>query len=322
MSEVSLNVVDGDLIAFKASAACETRTIDVYREGHFQGNWANRTAFKAELTLQGTLAEYADFEIKDKQEVEEIANCLHTIKVMLAGIKEKAGVKEQRVVIEGKGNFRDDLLLPSKYKGDRKDMIKPIYLKNCKDYLLDRYKAEQSSDQETDDVLASYSYEGFIKKQYIVQSSTDKDANSNVGWLLNWDKMDKPIYISGLGSLTRETKGTVRGLGRKWFYHQILFGDRADCYVPYELSGKKFGEKKSFDVLEKLETDKECWQAIYDQYKIWYPEPFEYTAWNGEVVKGDAIQQMQLYIDCAHMRRFEGDRIVAGDVLDKMEVKV
>lgn len=322
MSDVSMVVVDGDLIGFKASAACETRTIDVYREGHFQGNWANRTAFKKELTLQGTLEEYGDFEIKDKQEVEDLANCLHTVKVMLNNIQYKADARELRVCVQGKGNFRDELLLPSQYKGDRKDLMKPLFLKHAKEYLLDRYKAEQAQGQETDDVCASYAYEGHTKKQYIVQASTDKDANSNVGWLLNWDKMDKPIKIEGLGHLERNEKGAVKGLGRKWFYHQILFGDRADCYVPYELSGKKFGEKKSFDVLNDLDNDKDCWQAIYDQYKIWYPKEFTYTAWNGEEVKGDAIQQMQMYIDCAHMRRFEGDRLIAGAILDKMGVKM
>jgi len=49
MSEVSLSVVDGDLIAFKASAACETRTIDVTFNGVFFGNFPNRTKFKAYL---------------------------------------------------------------------------------------------------------------------------------------------------------------------------------------------------------------------------------------------------------------------------------
>ncbi len=321
MSEVSLVAVDGDLIGFKAAAACETRTIDVHEGETFIGNFANRTAFK-KLIKDGRMGDrvFEDYQVEDKQEVEGIANCLHTCKVMLQGIQAATSTKELKVVVQGVGNFRDDLLLPSRYKGDRVDKIKPLLLRDCKEYLLNRFNAELANGQESDDVLAAYAYEGFTKKQYIVQASTDKDANSNTGWLYNWDKMDKPRLIQGFGELTRDVKGKVSGVGRKWFYHQILFGDRADCYCPYELTSSKFGEKAAFDVLKELQTDKECWQAIYNTYKLWYPENFEYKAWNNETVVGSAIQQMQLYIDCAHMRRFENDQLSASNILDKMEV--
>lgn len=321
MSEVSLSVVDGDLIAFKASAACETRTIDVSFNGVFFGNFPNRTKFKAYLKETVGSPPFEEFTITDKQEVEDLANCLHTIKVMLQGIQYKCKTKEQRVCVQGEGNFRDDLLLPTKYKGGRTDMIKPLYLKQAKEYLLSRFKAEQAHGKETDDVCAAYAYEGYVKKQYIVQCSTDKDSNSNVGWLFNWDKMEAPEKIEGLGHLSRNDKGAVSGKGRKWFVHQCLFGDRSDSYIPYQLSGMKFGEKASFDLLKDLTTDKECWQVMYDQYKIWYPNDFTYEAWNGEIVNGNALQQMQLYIDCAHMRRFAGDRVVAQDVLTKLGVQ-
>lgn len=324
MSDVSLSVVDGDLIAFKASAACETRTIDVLDGGKEVGNFPNRTEFK-KLIKEGKFGDrrYEDFTVSDKQEVEDIANCLHTVKVMLQGIQQACKTKEQRVVVQGTGNFRDDLLLPTKYKNARADMIKPLYLKDCKSYLINRCGAELAHGQESDDVLASYAYEGYTKKQYIVQCSVDKDANSNVGWLYNWDKMTEPAKIEGLGYLERDAKGSVKGRGRKWFIHQCLFGDRSDCYIPYELSGQKFGEKKSYDLLKDLQTDKECWQVMYDTYKGWYPQDFEYQAWNGETVKGNALQQMQLYIDCAHMRRWSAptqDRVIAEKVLDKLGV--
>lgn len=323
MSEVSLSVVDGDLIAFKASAACETRTIDVSFNGVFFGNFPNRTKFKAYLKETVGSPPFEEFTITDKQEVEDLANCLHTIKVMLQGIQYKCKTKEQRVCVQGEGNFRDDLLLPTKYKGGRTDMIKPLYLKQAKEYLLSRFKAEQAHGKETDDVCAAYAYEGYVKKQYIVQCSTDKDSNSNVGWLFNWDKMEAPEKIEGLGHLFRNDKGAVSGKGRKWFYHQILFGDRSDSYCPYELAKTKFGEKASFDTISPLQTDKECWQAIYDTYKKWYPEPFEYQAWNNETVMGSAESMIQLYADCAHMRRWSSptpDRLDVLNIMNNMGV--
>lgn len=319
-------VVDCDLIGFKAAAASEARSIEVIDSGGKNlGEYPNRTAFKKVMTSGSTLE---DYEIKDIQRPDPIANTLHTVKVMLDGIREKALVSKVHCVVQGSvsegyaPNFRDSLLLPSKYKGNRSDTIKPLMLGECKRYIVQKYDAEMASGQETDDVCAAYAYRGVQEKKYVVQASTDKDANSNLGYLLNWDKMDKPELISGLGGLYMGgSKGDeVKGKGRKWFYHQILFGDRADNYVPYSCAKARFGEKASFKVLNDLTTDAECWQAIYDTYKKWYPETFEYTSWDGQTVVGDAIQQMQLYIDCAHMRRWEGDRVMAYDTLVKMGV--
>lgn len=320
MSQNNMVVVDGDLVTFKAAAACETRTIDVHDGSEFFGNFPNRTAFKAFLKSKIPDKTIEDFEVTDKQEVESIANCLHTVKVMLQSIQAVCEVSHVKVIQQGDGNFRDQLLLPSKYKGNRVDSIKPLLLGECKDYIARQFDNEYANGQESDDVCASYAYKGFTEKKRIIQASTDKDANSNVGFLYNWDKMDKPEMIHGFGSLERNVKGKVSGKGRVWFYHQILFGDRADHYCPYELTQSKFGEKASFDTLSKLSTDRECWQAIYDTYIKWYPEPFEYIAWNGDVVKGDALQQMQMYIDCAHMRRYDGDRLNVQDILSKMGV--
>lgn len=317
----SLVAIDCDLVGFKAAAACEKRTIDVYDGEDFLGNFPNRTNFKKVLGELHPDKTIEDFQIEDKQEVDDIANCLHTVKVMITSIREACEVEDVKAIVQGEGNFRDELLLPSRYKGNRDGSIRPVLLKDCKEYIMRRWDTELAHGQESDDVCASYAYRGFKERKRIVQASTDKDANSNVGLLYNWDKMEKPEMINGFGYLERNAKGKVSGKGRKWFYHQILFGDRADNYCPYELSGKRFGEKSSFDLLNDLSSDQACWQAIYDQYMIWYPESFEYTAWNGEVVKGNAVQQMQMYIDCAHMRRFENDRLIADDILGKMGVQ-
>ena len=38
-------------------------------------------------------------------------------------------------MLSGKNNFRDNLPLPSKYKGNREDMIRPLLLNDVKDYI-------------------------------------------------------------------------------------------------------------------------------------------------------------------------------------------
>ncbi len=56
-------------------------------------------------------------------------------------------------------------------------------------------------------------------------------------------------------------------------------------------------------------------QAIYNQYKDWYPEPVTYKAWNGVEHTKDFIDIWQMYVDCAKMQRMPGDRVNLRKVL-------
>lgn len=314
---MSLVVVDGDLISYKASAASETRTILVTRIANkVQREFSNRTEFKAWLKEMNNNIE--DYSIEDVQTPEPLENCLHTVKMMLQGIHEASGCDELKVVVQGEGNFRDNLLLPTKYKSNRTDTKKPIHLAEARGYLLGKYKAEKANGRESDDLLAQYAYEGFTTKKRIVQATIDKDANQCMGWLYNWDKMQKPQFISGLGSFDKEG----RGFGRKFLYYQICVGDPSDCYKPTELVKAKYGAASAFKDFGELTTDKECWTKIKELYQTWYPEEFVYTAWNGEEVQGDWLQMMQLYADCAYMKRFETDRLDVEQTLNKLGVNV
>lgn len=310
---MSLVVVDGDLISYKASAASETRTILVTNKDTGKTKeFANRTAFKD--WGKEECKDISMYSIEDVQTPEPLENCLHTVKMMLQGIHEASGCKDMKVVVQGEGNFRDSLLLPTKYKSNRAENQKPIHLTEARNYLLGKYKAEQAHGQESDDVLASYAYEGYKTKQRIVQATIDKDANQCAGWLLNWDKMKEPQFISGLGSITKDGKG----FGRKFLYYQMVVGDPSDCYKPTELTKFKYGAASAFKDFGELNTDKECWEKMKKLYQSWYPDDFTYIAWSGEEVEGSWLQMMQLYADCAHMKRFEGDRLDVKNTLDKM----
>ncbi|MBK7789129.1 MAG: hypothetical protein IPJ54_11225 [Saprospiraceae bacterium] len=79
-------VIDGDLIAFKAAAAGEKRTVDVYdSSGKYIEEYKNRTEFKATIPKD----QHNEYEFKDIQRPEPIENVLHTAKKMINGIAEK-----------------------------------------------------------------------------------------------------------------------------------------------------------------------------------------------------------------------------------------
>jgi hypothetical protein len=241
--------------------------------------------------------------------------------MMLSNIKAMSGCKEMVVVVQGEGNFRDNILLPTKYKGGRENLLRPVHLKDSVKYLVGKYKAELAVGRESDDVLSSYAWEGYKSKTKIVQATVDKDANQCAGWLLNWDKMTEPEFNQGLGRIWIDNKGKLRGVGRKWLYVQATLGDPSDCYKPTELASCKFGEKAAFAAFDPCNTDKECLQAVAGLYKKWYPEPIEYTAWNGQQVNSDWLEIAQMYFNCAHMQRWDGDKVNLWETLQKAGVQ-
>jgi hypothetical protein len=137
---MSLCIIDGDLIGFKASAACEIRFVfAIHKDSGRSKQFDNRTAFRSWLKDQDKWQE-DDFNVVDDRTVEPIEYCLHTAKKMLEGIHKLSGCKEMKVVVQGEGNFRDDILLPTKYKGSRVDLIKPLHLKAVNIRLKERMR--------------------------------------------------------------------------------------------------------------------------------------------------------------------------------------
>lgn len=313
----SLVVIDGDLISYKCAAANESRTVEViHKSSGRSAEFDNRTSFRTWLKKEDKWEE-SEFDIHDIQSPQPLQNALHSAKMMVKRIKSASGCDDFKVVVQGKGNFRDDLLLPVKYKSTRQDLLRPIHLRDVRQYLINKYKAELANGRESDDVLSSYAYEGWKTKTKIVQATVDKDAKQCSGWLYNWDKHDKPIFIHGIGDLSINSKGKMEGYGRKWLYAQWSVGDPSDSYKPTHLTSAKYGEKGAVADFGSLQSDKECFQKLIELYKRWYPEPFEYVAWDGATVKADYLHMMQLYVDCAHMQRWEGDRINVKEVFDR-----
>lgn len=297
-------IIDGDILSFRCAAANETRSILTTHKGTGQTTkYAHRTSFRE--CIKG-LFEEDEFEIEDVQECEDIKNAYHAINTSVNAWMKSCSAEEVEVYISGKSNFRDRLPLPSKYKGTRSS-IKPLQLKECRDYLVTKYKAISAVDEEADDCLSKRAYEGFKEGTKNIVISADKDSYGVESWLYNWTKMSEPMLIKGLGEVELDEKRVLRGFGRKWFYAQWVLGDKVDEFKPCELANKKFGDVSCFKLLADCKSDKECVEAVYNQYKTWYPVPITYLSWDGvEHTKTD-IKLMDMYAACAHMRRWDGD---------------
>jgi hypothetical protein len=288
----------------------------MHKQSKKQTFYKHRTEFRASLAPN---EQESDYDVVDVQTAEDLKFALHGINTTIQAFKNTCGTDKIEVYISGKDNFRDLLPLPSKYKGTRPS-IKPLHLKACREHLVIKYGAIACHGREADDLLAQRAYEGLQQGVVNIAVSIDKDNAGCAGWLYNWLKMDKPQLINGLGKIDLNEKKELHGYGRLWMYAQWVKGDATDCFKPSEIAGSKFGDVACFKLLAHCTTDKECMQALYGQYKQWYPKQVVYTDWTGKEQSKDVFEIMDMYAACVHMRRWENDVIDVKQLLNKLGI--
>jgi hypothetical protein len=345
MTEEVIGILDADSIAYKAAAANEVKSIKTAftKDGEVViEEWKNRTEFKKYLA--GTDHAIEMYTITDHAEPKHLSYAQSTVSSMIQKAQNEMRANSTEIYISGENNFRDFILLPQayvqqnatfstiggKYKSNRDGTARPQLLGALRQWMIDELGAIVVNDMEVDDMSSIRAYDGAKNGQKIIQYTSDKDAGQCHGWLHNPDKDKTPRFITGLGSIYKDEKGKVRGSGRMFLYYQILAGDKVDGYRPVDIldiktqkagGGKvQYGDIAALNTLSGCTTDKECWQAIYTQYLKWYPAKLRYTACNDIDYDADALSIMQMYVDCAFMKRWADDRIVVQNVLTKLGI--
>lgn len=174
---------------------------------------------------------------------------LRTDKLMRE-ILEKVGATAYRAFLSGSDNFRK--VINPDYKANRKDMIPPQYLQDCREYLVTEWKAKIADGQEADDELGiaqiyKYAEEGGILAPTII-CSIDKDLHMIPGRHFNWVKDEFSSYDCQEAD--------------KFFWKQLLIGDKADNI--FGVDG--LGPVKSSKLIDPLETDQDCLEVVLDKY--------------------------------------------------------
>ncbi len=314
-----LVVIDGDLLAYRCSAATEKRAVlATHTETLEQCEFDTATLFK-----EWAGPEADNYILSPQQTAEPIAHTIRAMKGTLTKILDKTKCIKYHIVISGEDNFRKNIPLPTQYKNNRSATAKPINLAEAKEYLVKYHNAEIAVG-EADEVLVAYGYQGLKDGNVIIQATIDKDANTGPSWVYNWNEMEEPELIQGFGKLElveHPSYTDVKGKGRVFLIYQILYGDPADGYKPCELAKTRFGDKGAYKLLKDCTTDKEALQVLVNQYKKWYPKPVIYRAWDDSMHTKDWMQICQMYADCAYMPKWDGDRLVVKDILDKLKVE-
>ena len=149
------------------------------------------------------------------------------------------------VYLTGKGNFRHDIAKSHVYKGNRKSVQKPRHLQTARDHMESKYQAIISQGEEADDLIAM---EAARLDYKACVASIDKDMLQIPCWHFNIVRADY-IKVEPFG-------------GIKFFYKQILTGDRADNIVGLW----KVGEVKASKILDGADTEEELWDRVIKAY--------------------------------------------------------
>ena len=325
-----LAVIDGDILAYRAAAANEKRTVKATHNDTLEERvFDTATKFK-----EWAGSEAGSYTLEPQQQADDLEYAFKTLKSMIQNITDAAKCENYHIVISGSNNFRLELPLPTRYKDSRSESIKPLQLPDCKKYLIN-FQGAEIAEGEADDLLTAYMYQGYRDDEYVVQCSLDKDAKHGAGWLFDWTTMDEPELIEGYGGLelilkptakmkadgTPQMEKIIKGKGRAFLYFQMVFGDPVDCYKPCEIAKVKFGEVGAYELLKNATNDKEALEAVVRQYKKWYPKPVTYRCWKDESHTKNWLEIFQMYADCSFMRRWEGDRFNVEQVLKKLNIE-
>lgn len=250
-----------------------------------------------------------DFLVEDVQTPDKLENVLHSAKsVVLTALK---GLKtDNYVAVIGEGDsFRVGLSTLMEYKGNRKNLAKPVYLNDVSEYLKSRFKAEVVSGIEADDKLVMLAY---ANKDMVIVGE-DKDYRGQPVKFYDVNNPDEGV-INGdcFGELrVKEMKSgkKITGFGRIFMYWQIITGDSSDNYKANCMSDVQWADMSGYEALKDCKDDKEALEVVVNTFKLLYPEPKEVETWRGNKITIDWYYVANEMFQMARMLRWEGDFI-------------
>lgn len=142
--------------------------------------------------------------------------------------------------LTGKNNFRKKI--NPEYKANRKDTVPPIYLQECRQYLVENHAAVMSEGCEADDLL------GMNQEENTILCSLDKDLRMIPGRHYNWTKVELDVV---------NKQDAIRH-----FYKQMLIGDKSDNIFGVD----KIGPVKAGKLIDHLDDEQEMFNIVYEKY--------------------------------------------------------
>lgn len=252
--ETPVLLVDGDLIAYRCAAVAE-KTKYCVTVGYAHGLEPYFGLFDSAKGAK----EYAnyhdeggcdDIHIWSRKDLQPVEHALEAASSCLGAIASKWENSIVQVYISGDRNFRDGIWQTKKYKGNR-EQTKPTHLQAVREYLVSRWFALVSKNQEADDDIGIAA----SNESSAVIVSTDKDLDQIAGWHYDWVK-EQVYYVNQADA-------------DQFLYEQTISGDSVDN-IP-GLPG--FGPAKARKYLD-ARGDKSLHEATIELFR---KEGFDYA---------------------------------------------
>lgn len=317
-----LILVDSDTLLFSSASVAETRSIEVLHEPTgSKKEFTNRTEFKELMKSKGKEITQ-DYKITDKQTPEPVENCLHLIKSSAESILERYPFDEVIFLAGDENNFRLQLPLPNaQYKANRKNMIRPYWLKEAHEYFRKKYNARKAISYETDDLLSILANDGIKQDREVIILVPDKDARQTIGAKIgNYGTPEHDlVHIKDFHEVSLENS-KAKSYGVPWICLQVCLGDMTDGFKPTQLAGVKYGDVSVYKDFKDCKSPQESLLKVIEKYKSWYPIEFEYKDWRGNVHEADWKSMLSLFWKCAKMKTSEDDQLIAEEFFSKYGV--
>ena len=146
---------------------------------------------------------------------------LHSCKLFVNGIIKDTQCESYKIFLTGKNNFRHKIR--SDYKENRSGAKKPYHYENVRAYLIKQYNAQVVDGMEADDALS------LSQTEDTVIATIDKDLLMVPGIHYNYVK--------------KEWKEVTEESGTRFFYTQMLTGDKIDNIIGINGIGPRKAEK-------------------------------------------------------------------------------
>ena len=170
------------------------------------------------------------------------------------------GATDYSLYIGGNDNFRYGI--NPEYKANRKDMPRPEWLQPVRELLVVKYGAEICDNIEADDALG-------------IAQSKPADAEGNPWYketvIVSVDK-DLLMIPGNHYNFVKDEHSTVTALqGKRWFYVQLILGDKADNIFGYD--GKARTTVPQFlqpdvDMVMSYTDERDMYAHVLDMYQM------------------------------------------------------
>lgn len=262
---------------------------------------------------------------------------LHRTNLRMNQILDECRAQHYTAYLTGKDNFRDNVATLQRYKGNRyrpdgsRITPQPVYLSECREYLIEEWGAILRDGEEADDALSIHRARFPDNDRDYIISSIDKDLRINTGYHHNQNTGDIihvlpdliPLtIIEKISKTTGKTNKKIDGVGRMFFWAQMLMGDSADWVkglpgVTPEMKKRwpslrvgNCGQMAAAAILSDSVSEKDVQERVWFCYKSYW-ESHGYKHWRTgqaypcgiETAKIQFIEQGRLL----HMRQKEGE---------------